>query len=192
MRARGFLAAPISSMLLSFWKSSFVLAATVERDELRRCLAEGKKYVRLSDGSFAAFDPEGVRAMLDREIELMTAAGKTGRLPLAQAGRIQELLQQATGTSVTASARSLFQKLSDISEIESTKKPRALKATLRPYQEAGLSWLKFIHDIGSGGVLADDMGLGKTIQTIALLLVVKQKKKNVRALIVAPTSVVTN
>jgi hypothetical protein len=57
----------------------------VDRDELRRCLAEGKKYVRLSDGSFAAFDPEAVRAMLDREIEIMTAAGKNGRLPLAQA-----------------------------------------------------------------------------------------------------------
>ena len=73
-----------------------------------------------------------------------------------------------------ASARELFQKLQSIEEIESAKKPRALKATLRPYQEAGLSWLKFIHDIGSGGVLADDMGLGKTVQTIALLLSVKQ------------------
>jgi superfamily II DNA or RNA helicase len=164
----------------------------VDRDELRRCLAEGKKYVRLEDGSFAAFDPDAVRAMLDREVELMMAASKSGRLPLAQAGRVQELLQQASGTSVSASARELFQRLGDIDEIESTKKPRALKATLRPYQEAGLSWLKFIHDIGSGGVLADDMGLGKTIQTIALLLAVKQEDKHIRALIVAPTSVVTN
>jgi superfamily II DNA or RNA helicase len=164
----------------------------VDRDELRRCLTEGKKYVRLEDGSFAAFDPEAVRAMLEREVELLTAAGKSGRLPLAQAGRIQELLQHATYTSVSGNARELFQKLGDIEEIESTKKPRALKATLRPYQEAGLSWLKFIHDIGSGGVLADDMGLGKTVQTIAVLLAVKQEEKYVRALIVAPTSVVIN
>src|SRR6185503_16787457 len=104
----------------------------VDRDELRRCLAEGKKYVRLSDGSFAALDPEAVRAMLDREIEIMTAAGKNGRLPLSQAGRIQELLQHASGTSVAASVRELFHRLSDIKEIESTKKPRALKATLHP------------------------------------------------------------
>jgi superfamily II DNA or RNA helicase len=164
----------------------------VDRDELRRCLAEGKRYVRLDDGSFAPFDPDNIRAMLDREVELMTAAGKNGRLPLAQAGRVHEILQHASGTSVTASARELFQKLSSIDSIESTKKPRALKATLRPYQEAGLSWLKFIHDIGSGGVLADDMGLGKTVQTIALLLAVKQEEKKVRALIVAPTSVVIN
>src|ERR1051325_3901636 len=36
------------------------------------------------------------------------------------------------------------------------------------------------------------MGLGKTLQTLALLLAVKQEEKHVRALIVAPTSVVTN
>jgi superfamily II DNA or RNA helicase len=171
------------------WESEGV---GVDRDELRRCIAEGKRYVRLEDGSFAPFDADQVRAMLDREVELMTAAGKSGRLPLAQAGRLQELLQHVGGSNVTASARELFQKLGDIDEIEPTKKPRALKATLRPYQEAGLSWLKFIHDIGSGGVLADDMGLGKTVQTIALLLAVKQEEKPLSALIVAPTSVVTN
>ncbi|HSO00387.1 MAG TPA: SNF2-related protein, partial [Candidatus Nanopelagicales bacterium] len=164
----------------------------VDRDELRRCLTEGKRYVRLDDGSFAPFDPDAIRAMLDREIELLTAAGKGGRIPLAQAGRVQELLQHASNANVSAGARDLFHKLSNLDEIGSTKRPRALKATLRPYQEAGLSWLKFIHDIGSGGVLADDMGLGKTVQTIALLLAVKQETKRMRALIVAPTSVVTN
>lgn len=164
----------------------------VDRDELRRCLAEGRKYVRLSDGSFAPIEPDQIRAVLDREIELITAAGKGGKLGLAHAGRIQELLQHTQGANVSGAARALFQKLGNIDEIEATKKPRNLKATLRPYQEAGLSWLKFIHELGSGGVLADDMGLGKTVQTIALLLAVKQEEKKVKALIVAPTSVVTN
>ncbi len=166
----------------------------VSRDDIRRALAEGKKYVRLEDGSFAPFNPEQMQAMLDREVELLTAAGKGGKIPLAHAGRIQELLQHAQNATVSSGAKDLFLKLSNIDEIESAKKPRALKATLRPYQEAGLSWLRFIHEIGSGGVLADDMGLGKTIQTLALLLSIKQadKAKDVRALIVAPTSVVTN
>ncbi|HSQ66819.1 MAG TPA: DEAD/DEAH box helicase, partial [Polyangiaceae bacterium] len=124
-----------------------------------------------------------------------------GKLPLSQAGRIEELLAHVGRSQVTEGARELFKKLRDIDEIKAAKKPRNLKAQLRPYQEAGFQWLAFLHEIGSGGVLADDMGLGKTVQTIALMLYVKsldkeveegKKKKKFRALIVAPTSVVTN
>ena len=166
----------------------------VERDELVRCLREGKKYVRLSDNTYAEIDPDKVQAMIDREVELLAAAGKNGKLPLSHAGRVQELLEHAADVNVAPAARALFEKLASIDEIKSTKKPRSLKAVLRPYQEQGLSWLRFIHDIGSGGVLADDMGLGKTVQTIALLLLLKQEKKEhaLRTLIVAPTSVVPN
>jgi superfamily II DNA or RNA helicase len=166
----------------------------VDRTELERCLREGKKYVRLSDNSYAPIDAERVQQMLDREIELIAAAGKGGKLPLSQAGRVQELLQQAASSTVAAGVKELFAKLASIDEIKTAKKPKALKATLRPYQEQGYSWLRFIDEIGSGGVLADDMGLGKTVQTIALLLSLKQDKKDkpLRALIVAPTSVVTN
>ena len=47
--------------------------------------------------------------------------------------------------------------------------PRGLLAALRPYQQTGLNWLTFLHDLGFGACLADDMGLGKTIQVLALL-----------------------
>jgi superfamily II DNA or RNA helicase len=166
----------------------------VDRTELQRCLREGKKYVRLSDNSYAKLDTGRVQAMIDREIELLTSSGKNGHVPLSQAGRIQELLQQADQTTVAPTTRQLFRKLASIDEIKQVKKPRGLRATLRPYQEQGLSWLTFIHELGSGGVLADDMGLGKTIETIALLLTLKNEKKTkpLRALIVAPTSVVSN
>jgi superfamily II DNA or RNA helicase len=164
----------------------------VDRRELERCLREGKKYVQLSDNSYAPIDLNRMQALVDREIELIAAAGKTGRLPLSQAGRVQDLLEQAEHATISAGTKSLFHKLENIDEIKKAKKPRALKATLRPYQEQGLSWLRFIHELGSGGVLADDMGLGKTVQTIALLLSVKQEQKKLSALIVAPTSVVGN
>src|SRR5690606_98327 len=137
------------------------------------CLREGRKYVRLEDNTFAMIDADRVQSLIDREVELMTAAGKTGKLPLSQAGRVQELLQQTDGSTVAAGAKALSQKLATIDEIKKVTKTRGLKATLRSYQEQGLSWLRFIHEIGSGGVLADDLGLGKTIQTIALLLSLK-------------------
>lgn len=164
----------------------------VDRAELERCLREGRKFVRLNDNSYAQLDPDKVRALMDREVELMTASNKAGKLALSQAGRVQDLVQQAESSTVAAATRALFEKLGDIEAIKAVKRPRGLKAVLRPYQEQGLSWLRFLHDLGSGGVLADDMGLGKTVQTLALFLLLKQERKSLRALIVAPTSVVSN
>lgn len=63
------------------------------------------------------------------------------------------------------------------------------KGTLRPYQEAGVRWLKFLTDNGFGALLADDMGLGKTIQTIVWLL---STKRDGPTLIVAPLTLLAN
>jgi superfamily II DNA or RNA helicase len=180
----------------------------VTQEELARCLTEGRKYVRLADGTFAKLDPLKVREVLQRQAEILaTGGGNGGKLPLSQAGRIEELLAHAGRASISTDAKDLFKKLQDIDEIKGARKPRNLKAQLRPYQEQGFHWLWFLHEIGSGGVLADDMGLGKTVQTLALLLAVKNedakdganpprgrdgKRKPFKALIVAPTSVVTN
>lgn len=176
----------------------------VTQEELARCLAEGRKFVRLSDGTFAKLDPQRVRDVLQRQAEILATGGGTGgRLPLSQSGRIEDLLAQVGRSAVTADAKALFKKLHDIDEIKGARKPRNLKASLRPYQEQGFHWLWFLHEIGSGGVLADDMGLGKTVQALALLLAVKaednakapeagKRKRAFKALIVAPTSVVIN
>ena len=53
--------------------------------------------------------------------------------------------------------------------------PEGLVATLRPYQQRGLSWLAFHDGLGLGACLADDMGLGKTIQLLSLLLAEREQ-----------------
>jgi len=71
----------------------------------------------------------------------------------------------------------------------------ALKATLRPYQQAGLRWLYLLTRLGLGACLADDMGLGKTIQTLALLLVLQRESAGTPrtpSLLVAPASLLAN
>ena len=79
----------------------------------------------------------------------------------------------------------------------------ALKGTLRPYQQAGVSWLWLLCKLELGACLADDMGLGKTIQIIALLLALKQEARKVAgaatgaatarsSLLVAPASLLAN
>jgi hypothetical protein len=121
----------------------------VDQEDLVRCLREGRKFVRLSDNSFAPLDPDKVKALMDREVELLAGANKQGKLPLSQAGRVQELLEQVSNAVLAASAKALFAKLSNIDEIKAVKRPRGLKGVLRPYQEQGLAWLKFIHDLSS-------------------------------------------
>jgi len=76
----------------------------------------------------------------------------------------------------------------------------ALRAALRPYQQAGVHWLYLLHRLGLGACLADDMGMGKTIQVLALLLVLKQESSLNRtesgspagSILVAPASLLAN
>ena len=66
-----------------------------------------------------------------------------------------------------------------------------LQGTLRPYQKAGVAWLRLLSGLGLGACLADDMGLGKTIQILALLLLRAQEAKR-PSLLVAPASLLAN
>jgi non-specific serine/threonine protein kinase len=73
----------------------------------------------------------------------------------------------------------------------------ALRASLRPYQQAGVRWLYLLHRLGLGACLADDMGLGKTMQVLSLLLVLKKEQAQHRtrrkpSLLVAPASLLAN
>ena len=166
--------------------------AVVREEELRACLEHGRRLVQLEDGTYAPVDPEKVGDVLTRMAEIYATAGMKDKLPLSQAGRVQDLLKMVSNAKVSASAKSLFAKIEDIDEVPSIAKPRTLKADLRPYQKDGFSWLVLLHELNTGGILADDMGLGKTIQTIALLLWAKSKYKRKLNLVVAPTSVVPN
>ncbi|MBB2900304.1 hypothetical protein FHR75_001092 [Kineococcus radiotolerans] len=69
--------------------------------------------------------------------------------------------------------------------------PPGLRATLRPYQRRGLTWLAAMSGLGLGAVLADDMGLGKTVQLLALLLHERGGDPG-PTLLVCPMSVVGN
>ncbi len=70
--------------------------------------------------------------------------------------------------------------------------PQGLKAQLRPYQLAGYNWLRLLHQNQVGACLADDMGLGKTIQTIALLLSLKEQNNLGPSILIAPVVTIPN
>lgn len=85
--------------------------------------------------------------------------------------------------------------IEDFTGNEEIPLPAGLKATLRPYQQRGYSWMYRNSRIGFGSIIADDMGLGKTLQVISIILKFKEERiinKQQKALVVVPTGLLIN
>ncbi|KAF9739243.1 hypothetical protein PMIN06_005268 [Paraphaeosphaeria minitans] len=55
--------------------------------------------------------------------------------------------------------------------------PKGVKATMKPYQLDGLSFLAYLHKNGFSGILSDEMGLGKTLQTLSLFQYLEEQDR---------------
>ncbi len=155
-------------------------------------LAERKSPLVRFRGTWVVVDPDELS-----EIQARLARGPS-RLTLREALPVALAGEARTG-GVTSEVTSvgplsgLIERLTAASSTESSA-PRALHATLRPYQARGSAWLTTMASLGLGACLADDMGLGKTVQLIAFLLKrLETSPGDTRPmLLVAPTSVVGN
>lgn len=70
--------------------------------------------------------------------------------------------------------------------------PDTFAGELRHYQNSGYQWLSQMNELGFGACLADDMGLGKTVQILAFLESLRTYKKDARALLIVPASLLGN
>ena len=84
----------------------------------------------------------------------------------------------------------LCEKLANLTEMPGYPLPAQLEGVLRPYQQTGYNWLRFLYEHKLGACLADDMGLGKTLQTITFLQSIYDKID--RVLIVCPVTILLN
>ncbi|MEV6628556.1 DEAD/DEAH box helicase, partial [Amycolatopsis sp. NPDC051114] len=127
-------------------------------------LAEAKRPLVRLRGQWVRVDPQLLARVRSRTRKLdageALAAALTGELEL-DGERVEFAAPPALG--------GLAERIRD-REGASVLPPPGLRATLRPYQQAGLAWLATMTGLGLGACLADDMGLGKTIQLIALHL----------------------
>lgn len=127
-------------------------------------LAEAKRPLVRLRGQWVRVDPQLLARVRGRTRKLEAgealAAALTGELEV-DGERVEFAAPPALG--------GLASRIRDRGEA-SVAPPPGLQATLRPYQQAGLSWLATMTGLGLGACLADDMGLGKTIQLIALHL----------------------
>jgi SNF2 family DNA or RNA helicase len=138
-------------------------------DEEIAALAETKAPLIRLRGQWVAVDPEQLR----RGLEFL-ARKPTGRMTAAEiltlaASHPDDIDTPLALTSVRADGW-LGELLSGSAaqSLQPLQPPPGFTATLRPYQQRGLSWLAFLSSRGLGSCLADDMGLGKTVQLLAM------------------------
>ena len=153
-------------------------------------------HVTLPDARMVALPLAKLRALAAPLLQWLVDGEQTLRLPRAAAGILDDLshvTQLELRGKTAAALRNLVTELRQAKGRRPVAVPRTLKATLRPYQRDGLTWLDFLARTGLGGVLADDMGLGKTVQVLAHLLKEREAGRlDIPALVVCPTSVVGN
>lgn len=166
-------------------------------EAIEKLALSGTIYVDLPDGSALALPYARVRDMLMTLVELYNQ-------PLNKDGSLTVSIDLAAALSRIHSAtqmrwlggarlRKMIERLKDFEGLAVIKPPAGLKGILRAYQCDGLNWLQFLREYNLGGILADDMGLGKTIQTLAHILIEKEKGRLKHpCLIICPTSLIPN
>jgi len=176
------------------WKLS--VGETELTEEEFRALAKLKSPLVQIRGQWVSLDAEQIDAAI-KFWEKQKLEGEMGLLEAMRMGLGGET--SAGGLPIDSVETDTWlsewlEKFSQSEKLEELTQPEGLEGQLRPYQQYGYSWLAFLRRWGLGACLADDMGLGKTIQTISLLVREKELagKLPAPALLIAPTSVVTN
>jgi len=201
--------------LLDFSVGVTLDGENLSEDELRELLAStgGGGLVRLR-GQWVEIDRDKLAMALDhwKRVERGVRGGGVSFFEAMRLLAGPELAQEsaATAEAATEEVRQwsgivagewLDRTLADLRDPDrlGTVAPPNLRATLRPYQQAGVNWLRFMTRLGLGACLADDMGLGKTVQVLAMLLHVREQRRaegdaaaSAPSLLVVPASLIAN
>lgn len=163
--------------------------------ELLAALTAQEDYLVLEDNTVIPIAGEEFKTLR----QLVTEAGELGTVS-AMGLRIHKLSidwwQELVGLGIIEAQENQWletmKELGSGETLAPVQPPASFTASLRPYQEHGLSWLDFLRTHHLGGVLADDMGLGKTVQLLACLDKARVENPEQKFLVLAPTSVVGN
>jgi superfamily II DNA or RNA helicase len=159
--------------------------------DIQRMLRSGQSQTRLKNGHLAVIDRAGLEdfEQVIRDCDPAQTQPGLYRINRAHAGYVEETARDLG--SAVADRREALKKFitgRDASPDAKTKLG-TLAEILREYQLAGFDWLTRLAANNLGGILADEMGLGKTVQTLAFL---RAHQGDGPALVVCPTSLVTN
>lgn len=163
-------------------------------EKIWKAWIQGKRYVQLKDGSFTSLPEEWLKSIEHklRAMGLDTEKAPQKRFEQYEAPMLDAILEDLPDAQTDGFWDILRDKIHTFKEIKQLDTPKGLRATLRLYQQQGLSYLNFLREYNFGGILADEMGLGKTIQTLAYIQHMVESGQTGPNLIVVPTSVLPN
>jgi superfamily II DNA or RNA helicase len=159
--------------------------------EIQRLLRSGQSQTRLKNGHLAVIDTAGLEdfEQVIRDCDPAQTQPGLYRINRAHAAYVGETARELG--SAVADRRSALKKFITGRDASPDAKTKLgpLAETLREYQVIGFEWLTRLAANNLGGILADEMGLGKTVQTLAFL---RAHQGDGPALVICPTSLVTN
>jgi len=164
----------------------------LSREELEALARQKMSLVRVR-GQWVQLDPKEIEAALafwNKQKQDKTSLRQIVRMALGAERAPGGLTIEEVETS--GWLQEWLARLNGSASLETLPPPEGFHGTLRPYQQRGYEWLRFLGEWGLGACLADDMGLGKTAQTLALLRSQWKAGGNRPALVICPTSVVGN
>lgn len=151
-------------------------------------LSKNPNFIRLNDTEYVRLTDHLSSVLRQISQTAQQARGKHVRMSQFNALSLDDLEKAGVDVKGDRAYRRML-KLINAADTTIIRTPRNLAADLREYQKEGFKWMARLHMWGAGACLADDMGLGKTVQTIALLLSLRNDGPS---LVVAPASVLTN
>jgi SNF2 family DNA or RNA helicase len=159
---------------------------------LRQAILNKQDFVQLGDGTMGLLPEEWLKKF--RSLFQLGIINKEDNLQVSKwhYTLIDELHGAISEQSILQELELKKTQLNQLESVTDLKMPKNISAKLRPYQLAGFNWFHQLYKIGWGGCLADDMGLGKTLQTLCFLQELHNNDKNIKALIVCPTSLIYN
>ena len=159
--------------------------------DIQRLLRSGQSQTRLKNGHLAVIDTAGLEDFEQVVRDCDPAQTRPGlyRINRAHAGYVEQTAREL-GSAVVDRREALKKFITGRDAPADAKtKLGTLAEILRGYQLVGFDWLTRLAANNLGGILADEMGLGKTVQTLAFL---RAHQGDGPALVVCPTSLVTN
>ena len=155
--------------------------------KIREYIIQGKTEIILPNGEIGVIPEKWINSYKDL-FEFSLENNGNIQLNKMHISLVYELNEATTKVNINKKLK----KLLTLKQIDHYEIPTEFRGTLRPYQQAGYNWLRFLEDYNFGGCLADDMGLGKTIQTLALLQYQQKTRPKITNLIILPTSLIYN